>query len=136
MVCQASYKDRHSLFQGTRLKEERWPTQVEEFLKSYFSRKNDFSVEKNCLLWRIRVMFLAILAAATSSRPTRHLKHGSHVLGPGLNSDLEQLASSCLSCQGEKNASLLGHSSARHTSLPLMHIKVARDPQEESQNSL
>eukprot|EP00731_Ephydatia_muelleri_P002173 Em0001g2173a len=88
-----------------------WPSIVPENLKSYWTRRNELTVEGDCLMWGIRVVVPAKLQEHVLQE--LHKEHPgasrmkalarSYLWWPGLDKCLEEKAKSCLSCQEVKN---------------------------------
>ena len=89
-----------------------WPAEIQDSLKPYYTRRNELSVEADCLLWGIRVVIPKALQPAMLQE--LHRDHPgisrmkslarSHFWWPGLDSDLEHLTKSCQACQAVKQA--------------------------------
>ena len=89
-----------------------WPNTITDSLKPFSHRKNELTIEGECLLWGTRVIIPSKLRetvlkelhqghpGVTSMKATAR----SHLWGPGLDKDLEKVARSCLSCQAVKQA--------------------------------
>ena len=87
-----------------------WPTQVQDEFKPFFSRRQELSVEDECLLWGIRVIIPKKLQQHVLQE--LHRDHPgmtrmkclarSFLWWPGLDKDIENLVKSCLPCQSEK----------------------------------
>jgi len=88
-----------------------WPLNVPEDLKPYWTRRQALTVEQNVLLWGIRVIVpkklqSQVLQEIHSSHPgvaRMKLVARSYVWWPGLDSQIEKLASSCAACQETRN---------------------------------
>eukprot|EP00731_Ephydatia_muelleri_P002073 Em0001g2073a len=88
-----------------------WPSIVPENLKPYWTRRNELTVEGDCLMWGIRVVVPAKLQEHVLQE--LHKEHPgasrmkalarSYLWWPGLDKCLEEKAKSCLSCQEVKN---------------------------------
>ena len=84
-----------------------WPNSTEEKLKLFFSRKDELSVLKGCLLWGSRVVVLeagrgAVLAELHVGHPgMSKMKALSrmYVWWPGLDQDIEKAVKMCNDCQ-------------------------------------
>ena len=89
-----------------------WPSQVPDVLKPYYNRRLELTVEGECLLWGIRVVVPYRLQESILSE--LHRDHPgvsrmksvarSYVWWPKLDKSLEKLASSCVTCQRNKQA--------------------------------
>ena len=91
---------------------EGWPEERDSDLKPYYHRKDELTVESGCLLWGTRVI------VPTKLRPRLlqelHRDHPgvwkmkavarSYFWWPGLDKEIEQVASSCVECQSVKNS--------------------------------
>ena len=88
-----------------------WPSIIPANLKPYFNRKLELTLEKNCLLWGIRVVIPEkyrdkVLHQLHTDHPgIGRMKSiaRSHVWWPGLDADIEHLAKSCESCLSVKS---------------------------------
>ena len=88
-----------------------WPSIVPENLRPYWTRRNELTVEGDCLMWGIRVVVPAKLQEHVLQE--LHKEHPgasrmkalarSYLWWPGLDKCLEEKAKSCLSCQEVKN---------------------------------
>ncbi|PFX21818.1 Uncharacterized protein K02A2.6 [Stylophora pistillata] len=86
-----------------------WPdkSEVSDNLKSYFAKRNEFTVEDGCLLRGTRVVIPAkhqetVLAELHLSHPgivRMKALARLHVWWPALDSDIEQLVGDCETCQ-------------------------------------
>ncbi|XP_022799773.1 uncharacterized protein K02A2.6-like [Stylophora pistillata] len=86
-----------------------WPdkSEVPDNLKSYFAKRNDFTMEDGCLLRGTRVVIPA--KHQETALAELHLSHPGivrmkalarlHVWWPALDSDIEQLVGECETCQ-------------------------------------
>ena len=89
-----------------------WPSSVPFDLKPFYSRREELTVEGDCLLWGVRVVVSAKLRAQILS--DSHRDHGgivrmkamtrSYMCWPGMNTDIESVAKSCVSCKAVKSA--------------------------------
>ncbi len=89
-----------------------WPRNVGVALKPYYHRKHELTVEDECLLWGFRVIVPKTLRESVMEE--LHQGHPgvsrmkavarSFVWWPGLDKDLELVASSCKSCKMVKQA--------------------------------
>ena len=89
-----------------------WPTQVPESLKSFFTRRNELTLEDDCLLWGIWVVIPTTLQPQLLQE--LHKDHPgisrmkalarSHIWWPNLDHDIEEVAKSCQPCQAVKQA--------------------------------
>ncbi len=83
-----------------------WPSNVPSDLKPFYSRREELTVEGDCLLWGVRVVVPAKLRARILS--DLHRDHGgvvrmkamarSYMWWPGMDTDIESVAKSCVSC--------------------------------------
>ena len=85
---------------------EGWPHSPTEELKPYFSRRQEISIEDNCLLWGIRVIIpnslrKYLLTELHKDHPgivkMKVLARG-HVWWPGMDDEIEKVAKSCEAC--------------------------------------
>lgn len=84
---------------------------TDSVLTAYYTRRNELSVENDCLMWGSRV----IVPQKLRARILEELHEGhidvvkmknlsrSYVWWPGLNSDIEQMAKQCCGCQSNQN---------------------------------
>ena len=89
-----------------------WPKEVDQSLKPFATRKNELTVEGDCVLWGMRV----VIPEKLRERLLNELHKGhsgicrmknvarSYFWWPGLNASIESLASSCLECQAVRKA--------------------------------
>ena len=83
-----------------------WPSEVPAVLQPYFVRKDELSIEADCLLWGIRVIISQSLQEAMLKELHRDHPGTSkmkslarcHIWWPGLDADIEHLARSCEAC--------------------------------------
>lgn len=88
-----------------------WPNSVSAEYKPYFSKRNELSVERNCLFWGNKVVVPTSLRE--SILQLFHEQHlgivrtkmllRSYCWWPGINSDVEKLISLCSICQQTQN---------------------------------
>ena len=84
-----------------------WPSSVEGELQAYYQRRNELSVEDQCLLWGNRVVILA-----RGQKAVAQLLHDGHpgmtrmkslarsvVWWPGIDDQIEESVKVCTSCQ-------------------------------------
>ena len=88
-----------------------WPGLAGEEFKAYYNRKDELAIEGDRLLWGARV----VLPTKLRDRLLKELHQDhpgvsrmkaiarSYLWWPGLDSDLEKVARSCLSCQAMKH---------------------------------
>ena len=89
-----------------------WPEQTDDTLKPYRSRKEELTVEGDCVMWGIRVIIPTklrpqILADLHRDHPgVSRMKSiaRSYFWWPGLDQNIEEIAKSCEPCQSSKNA--------------------------------
>ena len=90
-----------------------WPSHVPEAdLEPFWSRRNDLTVEGDCVMLGIRVIVPqklqdTVLQELHSSHPgIQRMKNlaRSHVWWPGMDHDIENIAKSCTACQQVKQA--------------------------------
>ena len=99
-------KERSVLAKVTQYLDTEWPNQVSEDLRPYFHRKNELSVEQDCILWGARVIIPP--KGREEMMKELHQEHlgstkmkqfaRSYIWWPGLDKDLEELASGCSVC--------------------------------------
>ena len=87
-----------------------WPTKVNDDLKPYWIRQDEITIESGCLLWGVRVL----VPKKLQGRVLEELHKGhpgasrmkslarSYLWWPGLDTELEHLAKSCIPCQEVK----------------------------------
>ena len=87
-----------------------WPTKVNDDLKPYWIRRDEITIESGCLLWGVRVL----VPKKLQGRVLEELHKGhpgasrmkslarSYLWWPGLDTELEHLAKSCIPCQEVK----------------------------------
>ncbi|KAK9515985.1 hypothetical protein VZT92_003426 [Zoarces viviparus] len=86
---------------------EGWPIQVEENLKMFFSKINEFSTEQGCVLWGTRVIVPSKMRSAVLKEI--HSGHQGivktkafarkYVWWPNLDLEVEQICKECETCQ-------------------------------------
>ena len=89
-----------------------WRVGIDDTLLPYFRRRQEPSVENECLLWGIRVLVPEALRSKLLSElhfdhpgSTRMKAVGrSYFWWPGLDKRIEELVKSCKSCQAVKSA--------------------------------
>ena len=91
---------------------EGWPETRDSDLKPYYHRKDELTVESGCLLWGTRVIVPSKLRVRLLQE--LHRDHSgvwkmkavarSYFWWPGLDKEIERVASSCVECQSVKNA--------------------------------
>ena len=89
-----------------------WPSSVPADLKPFYSRREELTVEGGCLLWGVRVVVPAKLRVRILS--DLHRDYGgivrmkamarSYMWWPGMDTDIESVAKSCVSCKAVKSA--------------------------------
>ena len=89
-----------------------WPSSVPSDLKPFHSRREELTVEGDCLLWGVRVVLPAKLRPQNLS--DLHRNHGGIVRmkamaqrcmwWPGMDTDIEPVAKSCVLCKAVKSA--------------------------------
>ena len=84
-----------------------WPQKIPDALRSYWRKRDELTVEANCLLWGTRV----VVPAKLQNKVMEELHRGhqgavrmkasarSHVWWPDLDRHIEEKAKSCRSCQ-------------------------------------
>ena len=88
-----------------------WPNTVPEAFKSYWRRRNEMTVEADCLLWGTRVVIPGtcrdrVLKSLHESHPgivRMKSQARSYVWWPGLDKDIEKIAKSCDPCSQVKD---------------------------------
>ena len=88
-----------------------WPAVVDDSLQVYFNKRQEITLEGGCLLWGIRVIVPEKLQKKVLEE--LHMDHlgivrmkskaRSYVWWPGVDSDIERVVRSCLSCQTVRN---------------------------------
>eukprot|EP00731_Ephydatia_muelleri_P019546 Em0012g371a len=87
-----------------------WPTKVNDDLKPYWIRRDEITIESGCLLWGVRVLVPKklqgrVLEELHKGHPgasrMKSLARG-YLWWPGLDTELEHLAKSCIPCQEVK----------------------------------
>ena len=89
-----------------------WPTHIEPVLRPYSDRRNEQTVDQNCLLWGIRVIVPAkyteqVLQELHQSHPGivwMKAVARSYVWWPCINQDIEDLVKECDKCQATESA--------------------------------
>ena len=99
----------HKVLQYTR---KGWPSNTPQHLQPYHSRRDELSVEGDCLLWGTRVVVPQQLRATVLDE--LHQGHPgvvrmkavgrSHAWWPCIDRDIEQKAKSCVDCQSNRHA--------------------------------
>lgn len=88
-----------------------WPHQVRECLKPYWHRRNEITVEGDCILWGIRVIIpkklqediLRELHRDHQGIARMKANARSYVWWPGLDKSLEQISRECRACKLTKS---------------------------------
>ena len=88
-----------------------WPTQVQDEFKPYHIRRNELTVEANCLLWGRKVIIPEklpdkVLEELRTAHPgVVRMKSIAriHVWWPGIDKKIEEVVKSCLPCQSIRN---------------------------------
>ena len=91
-----------------------WPQKVPEHLKPFWNRRDELTIECNCVMWGIRVIIpkkyqdqvLHELHQEHQGVARMKAVARSHVWWPKLDQCLEQVAKNCLPCQQVKNIPL------------------------------
>ena len=88
-----------------------WPKRIPDEVAPFWRRKDELSIEGDCIMWGIRVVIPKLLQSRVMSE--LHSAHPgivrmkelarSHVWWPGLNKDIEMCVRACESCQGTRN---------------------------------
>ena len=89
-----------------------WPNEVDPLLMTFARKKTELTVEGGCILWGIRVVVPEkwrekLLTELHRDHPgTVKMKNvaRSYMWWPGLDSDIEAMAKSCLDCQAVKSS--------------------------------
>ena len=92
-----------------------WPDKIsngDRLLQQYFVRRNELSVDRDCLLWGMRVIIPTMFQGELLSE--LHAEHfgmtktkalaRSYIWWPGIDSDIEAMIKSCNACSFVKNA--------------------------------
>ena len=89
-----------------------WPLKVPPVLLPYWNRREELSVENDCVLWGIRVI-IPRKFRTTVLQEIHHTHMGivrmkiiarSYVWWPRIDADIEQMVKSCIPCQENRNA--------------------------------
>ena len=88
-----------------------WPTQIQDELRPYHKRKDELTVEANCLLWGRKVIVPKKLQNKVLEE--LHTAHPGvvrmksiariHVWWPGIDKKIEEVVKGCLPCQSNRN---------------------------------
>ena len=107
-----------------------WPSkQPDDAQQPYFSRRDELSIESNCLLWGGTVIIppqgqkLVLEELHVSHPGIEHMKWlpRSYVWWPGLDSDIEQEVKLCIPCQSNrKNADVCPNTSMGVATFPMV----------------
>ncbi|KFD63894.1 hypothetical protein M514_23885 [Trichuris suis] len=93
-----------------------WPAKAEDRFHAYFTKRNELTVHKKCLLWGNRVVIPKagqppILDELHLSHPgivrMKALAH-SYVWWPNIDSDIEHFVANCAACQTHQHMSPKG----------------------------
>ena len=89
-----------------------WPLEVSPEVKPFYHRRNELTVEGNCLLWGTRVVVPMKLQGTvlqelhrdhTGMERTKSIAR-SYVWWPGMDVVIEELVEACEACQSVKSA--------------------------------
>ena len=84
---------------------EGWPTQTEDDLGPYFSKRLELSTQSGCIVWGRRVVIPpqgreCVLTELHSGHPgVSRMKSLAEVWWPGIDKEVEQMVKRCSSCQ-------------------------------------
>ena len=88
-----------------------WPTQIKDELKPFHKRKDELTVEANCLLWGRKVIVPEKLQSKVLEE--LHTAHPGvvrmksiariHVWWPGIDKKIEEVVKGCSPCQSNRN---------------------------------
>ena len=89
-----------------------WPEQVGPELRPFFNRKQELSVEGNCLLWGMRVIVpqkhreRVLQELHQEHRGMSRMKSvaRSYIWWPGMDHEIEAMVKACVLCQSVKSA--------------------------------
>ncbi len=109
---QVATKQDPTLSRALHLTQTGWPPQVSDDLKPFWFRRQELTVEADCLLWGTRVVVpeklrKRILQELHQSHPgSCRMKSlaRSHVWWPGMDKGIKELAKECPACQTVKHA--------------------------------
>ena len=89
-----------------------WPTQIQDELKPLHKRKDELTVEANCLLWGRKVIvpennrtryYVEELRTAHPGVVRMKSIARIHVWWPGIDKKIEEVVKGCLPCQSNKS---------------------------------
>ena len=88
-----------------------WPNQVQDELKPYYTRRNELTIEANCLLWGRKVVVpeklqsLVLEELHTAHPGIVRMKSVArvHIWWPGIDKKIEEVVRNCLPCQSIRN---------------------------------
>ena len=87
-----------------------WPTTVPDCLKPYWNRRNELTIEEDCIMWGIRVIVPKRYQDIVLNEHHEHqgiarmkATARSYVWWPGVDKSLEKLARDCKACKTTKS---------------------------------
>ena len=109
---QAATRTDSTLSKILRFTKEGWPKKFDASLRPYWVRRQELTVEQNCVLWGIRVVVpkklrQKLLEELHRDHPgisrMKAVARG-YMWWPGLDQDIQELVKSCQACQAVKHA--------------------------------
>ena len=89
-----------------------WPTEIKDSLRPFWNRRDELTIEDDCLLWggrvvvpqKLRAKLLKELHRDHSGMSRMKAIARSYLWWPGLDREIEEMVRGCQSCQAVKNA--------------------------------